>query len=174
MRSRHSRLPRRRGAARRPRLRGCCPCGRRAGPAGVPERTPGTGTRGPSQAAHQSRTLRSKSSPGVADRVLGTHGSLHRAVGLRSLRLGAFAAATSSESPDRARRNPGEPRCRTPRGRFPRRGALSVSIGDPIRPSAPAGPPRWGCATGPGPPSCRSRENRSWSSGSGPTAGRYS
>ncbi len=62
-------------------------------------------------------------------------GSLHRAAGLRSFRLGAFAAATDSGAPIVPVGIRGSRDVVRPGGRFPRRGAVYVAIGDPIPPS---------------------------------------
>jgi 1-acyl-sn-glycerol-3-phosphate acyltransferase len=62
-------------------------------------------------------------------------GSLHRAPGLRSFRLGAFAAATDSGAPIVPVGIRGSRNVVRPGGRFPRRGVVHVAIGNPIPPS---------------------------------------
>jgi 1-acyl-sn-glycerol-3-phosphate acyltransferase len=62
-------------------------------------------------------------------------GSLHRAAGLRPFHLGAFAASTDSGAPIVPVGIGGSRDVVRPGGRFPRRGAIHVAIGDPISPS---------------------------------------
>ncbi len=59
-------------------------------------------------------------------------GSLDRTAGLRSFRLGAFAAAVDSGVPIVPVGIRGSRDIVRPGGRFPRRGALDVAIGDPL------------------------------------------
>jgi len=61
-------------------------------------------------------------------------GSVHRAVGLRPFHLGAFAAACDSGVPVLPVGIRGSRDVVRPGGRFPRRGAVSAAIGDPIVP----------------------------------------
>jgi 1-acyl-sn-glycerol-3-phosphate acyltransferase len=62
-------------------------------------------------------------------------GSVHRAPGLRSFHLGAFVAATDAQSPVVPVGIRGTRDVVRPGGRFPRRGAVHVVIGDPIPPT---------------------------------------
>lgn len=62
-------------------------------------------------------------------------GSVHRAPGLRSFRLGAFAAAADSGVPIVPVGIRGSRDVVRPGGRFPRRGAVHVAIGAPIPPA---------------------------------------
>jgi len=62
-------------------------------------------------------------------------GSLNRAAGLRSFHLGAFAASIDSGAPIVPVGIRGSRDIVRPGGRFPRRGALRVAIGDPVPPS---------------------------------------
>ncbi len=62
-------------------------------------------------------------------------GSLGRAAGIRPFHLGAFAAATAAGSPVIPIGIKGTRDVVRPGGRLPRRGAIDVIIGDPIRPN---------------------------------------
>ncbi len=64
-------------------------------------------------------------------------GSLDRAAGLRSFRLGAFAASSDSGAPVVPVGIRGSRDVVRPGGRFPRRGGVQVAIGAPIPPSGP-------------------------------------
>jgi 1-acyl-sn-glycerol-3-phosphate acyltransferase len=61
-------------------------------------------------------------------------GSVHRAPGLRPFLLGAFAAASSAAAPVVPVGIRGSRDIVRPGGRFPRRGAVRVALGDPIPP----------------------------------------
>jgi 1-acyl-sn-glycerol-3-phosphate acyltransferase len=62
-------------------------------------------------------------------------GSLDRAAGIRPFHLGAFAAAIAAGSPVIPIGIRGSRDIVRPGGRLPRRGAVNVTIGDPISPS---------------------------------------
>jgi 1-acyl-sn-glycerol-3-phosphate acyltransferase len=72
-----------------------------------------------------------------AGRSLGffPEGSLHRGAGLRPFRLGAFATATETGAPIVPMGIRGSRNIVRPGGRFPRKGAVQVAIGEPIQPS---------------------------------------